>query len=205
MDIEDNYIEVTPQILAVLTIERIASYIDELHREPAKWWFAIQDFDLSLYSQLIASLSGTMQLGALTKAHQKIMLEYYENGNRQETLPTEKNGKPLESIADFRQLLDRSLDSSFGFIDNSQFPLMLKENQKKDILKLHTFRNNLAHVRPKSWYVEKTGLPRMAQACIYAIEHLFKHSNARIHLKETDVSKNEKNLVAIAAALACYN
>ena len=201
MDIEDNYIEVTPQILAVLTIERIASYIDELHREPAKWWFAIQDFDLALYSQLIASLSGTMQLGALTEDHQKTMLDYFNDSNLEKTLPIDKNGKPLETIANFRQLLNRSLDSKFPFIDNSQFPLILNANQKKDILKLHVFRNNLAHVRPLSWHVEITGLPKMAQAYTFAIDHLFKHCTARFHLTGLQINKNEKNLTTIATAL----
>ena len=201
MDNESQYIEMTPQILAVLTIERIASYIDDLRHEPAKWWFAIQDFDLALYSQLIASLSGPMQLGALTEDHQKIMLDYCNSRNIEKKLPIDKNGKPLEAIASFKQLLNRSLDSKFHFIDNSEFPLILNANQEKDILKLHAFRNNLAHVRPKSWHVEITGLPRMAQACTFAIYHLFKHCTVRFHLTGLQINKNEKNLTAIAAAL----
>ena len=206
MDSDDKYIEMTPQILAILTVQRIASYIGALNREPGIWWFAIQDFDLALYSQLIAFLSGTTQLGAVKIGHQTKMLDYLNDNAQNRSYPTDKNGNALKcEIAPFSELLVRSTDPKFGFINNAQSHLILSDDQRRDILKLHEFRNDLAHVQPVSWYVEKSGLPRMTEACTFAIEHLFKHCTARIHLSQQQIDTNEKNLAVIAKALGHAN
>jgi hypothetical protein len=199
---EENYINVTPQLLAILTIERLATYLSRLRTEPSNWWFAIQDFDLALTSQLVATLSGTTQLGALKKGHQTKMLDYLNDRNENKVFPLDKKGNSLSpEIAPFSELLERATDSKFGFIDNSQNPLILTPAQKKDTLKLHKFRNSLAHVQPVDWHVEIAGLPRMSLACIHAIDHLFKYSSQIIHLSASKVTKNQKNLERISKTL----
>ncbi len=194
-----KHIRVTPQLLSLLTIQRIETYIATLPAEPSNWWFAIQDFDLALTAQMIAFLSGTMQLGALKKGHQTQMQSYL---NQHTAHPTDKKGNQLKcEISPFSELLERSMDPKFGFINNSQNPLVLTSPQERDILKLHDFRNDLAHVQPVDWHVQISGLPRMALACNYAIDHLFSHTSTRVHLSVAQINKNQKNLKRISKLL----
>lgn len=202
----ETHIEVSPQLLSVLTIQRLATGLDQLAVEPSNWWHAIQDFDLALMSQLIAFLSGTTQLGALKKNAQEKVWEQLESRSATNEILKDKRGKPIEDeIASLTELLNRALDPKFPFVDNSLSPLRLSKAQKDDILRLHRFRNNLAHVRPLSWSVEVVGLPRMALACTYAIQHLFTHSTQRIHLSDQQVESAEANLATISQALQAMN
>lgn len=206
MQLTETHIEVTPQLLSVLTLERLAISLDQLAVEPSNWWHAIQDFDLALMAQLIASLSGTTQLGALETNAQVAMLEYLDCDNPTKTYPVDRRGNPVEDkIASLAELLKRALDPQFSYINNSQSPLRLSKSQREDILKLHEFRNKLAHVRPLSWHLELKGLPRMALACTYAIQHLFTYSSQRIHLSESHVENAEANLRKISQALQAMN
>lgn len=79
----ETHIEVSPQLLSVLTIQRLATGLDQLAVEPSNWWHAIEDFDLALMSQLIAFLSGTTQLARLKKNAQEKVWKNSKAGVRQ--------------------------------------------------------------------------------------------------------------------------
>ena len=99
--------------------------------------------------------------------------------------PNGKDGMPLQpQIANFSDLLERATNPNFPFINNSQSNLKLSASEKKDVKKIHSFRNDLAHIKPNNWSVEVVGLPRMAIACINATAHLFENSSQIIHLTE---------------------
>ena len=197
-----KYIEVTPQLLAVLAVERIVAYMSVLATQLSNWWFAIQDIDLALNAQMIAFLSGTGQLGALVEGHQKKFSDYHNDGDPNRAYPVDKNGEMLKGrIADFSALLKRAEDPNFGFINNSQSFLSVSEKEKRDILKFHEFRSDIAHPRPLTWSVQAAGLPRMASACIRALEHLFGHSTQRIHLSATQNKLMARNLKSISKKL----
>jgi hypothetical protein len=191
----DGYIDIEPQDFVVLLMARLRRDLEQVKLKPSIWWFVIQDLDLALTAQLVAYLSGTMQLGALKEKQQADLLAYLNDQDINKQWPKDRRGKPLvEQLALFEDLLDRAIDPLFPFVSDSQNPLQLSVKEKQDVLRLHTFRNELAHIKPRSWSLETSGLPRMALATLKAIKHLFDFSPQIIHLSEKDLEECNQDL-----------
>lgn len=202
MESLDRYIDIKPQDFVVLLVARLRRDLEQVTITPSVWWFVIQDLDLTLTAQLVATLSGSMQIGALESDHQSIMNEYLNDRTRGKSGPKNKKGKPLaEKLANFDELLQRAIIPE-GF--NAHFgdtPLVLTAAEEKDILKIHEFRSELAHIKSVSWSLETTGLPRMTLAALKAIKHLFEHSSQIIHLDELDIDNCKGNLESAIATI----
>jgi len=107
------------------------------------------------------------------------MLEWFE---------TRKGNPPKERLADFGTLLSRSMKAA----NMEGQPLKLASGQTKDVKRLHRdFRNNFAHFVPKSWSIEKAGLPRIVRAAIEATDLLI--HNERV---DRQLSGNRKRRLA---------
>jgi hypothetical protein len=198
----DRYIEIRPQDFVLLLIARLQRDIELAQINPANWWFIIQDLDLALTAQLVAFLSGTAQIGALTNEHQIVMLAYLNDRSEAKQGPKDKRGNPIvEKLAPFKELLTRATDPNCQLSYVSETRLILSDAEKKDMLKIHSFRNDLAHVKPRSWYVEIAGLPRMATVCVKAIAHLFSNCSQRVHLTELEITQTEASLKLILGCL----
>jgi hypothetical protein len=194
----DGYIEIRPQDFVLLLIARLQRDIELAQINPTNWWFIIQDLDLALTAQLVAFLSGTAQIGALTKKHQEIMWAYLNDGSADKQWPKDKRGKPiLQQLDHFKELLARATAPNHQLSYGDKTQLILSDAEKKDVLKIHSFRNNLAHVKATSWFVEVVGLPRMATVCVKAIEHLFSNCSQRVHLTELEIAQTEASLKSI--------
>ncbi len=188
-------------MLAVESMARVAMEVrSAIDANPMQWWFAITDIDLALTAQLIASLSGTMHIGALKTEHRDAWLDHLNNhstGN-----PVLRNGKPFkDSIAQLKQLLERAKDTSYSFRTNLGYSFDLSASEEKDILRLHRFRNNLAHVKPTSWSLEVSGLPRMVHAATKAVEQLFETCSEKFHLVKDDVLRMKNSIKEILSFL----
>src|SRR5262249_8675077 len=71
-----------------------------------------------------------------------------------------------EWLANFHTLLSRCTCGSKPL-------LVLSPEQRKDIERLHDhFRNDFAHFIPRSWSIEKAGLPGIMRAALNAVESL---------------------------------
>jgi hypothetical protein len=194
----DGYIEIGPQALVVLLVSRLQRDVEQVNNDAANWWFIVQDLDLALSAQLVAYLSGTANIGALTIEHQKVILAYLNDRSEAKHWPKDRRGNPLVGkLAHFEELLRRATDPDHKLNNPPETRLILSDAEKKDILKVHSFRNDLAHVKPTSWYLEVVGLPRMATACVNAIKHLFSNCSQRIHLSDLEIDDTEKTLKLI--------
>jgi hypothetical protein len=81
-------------------------------------------------------------------------------------------------------------------------PLKLSRAQADDIARLHKhFRNNFAHFVPKSWSIEKAGLPRIVRAALDAIETLMRHSRVLYKLSGNKKRRLAHRLKTIRATL----
>jgi hypothetical protein len=194
----DGYIEIRPQDFVVLLVSRLRRDVEQVNNDPANWWFIVHDLELALSAQLVAYLSGTAKIGALTTEHQKVILAYLNDKSEAKQWPKDKRGNPIvEKLAPFRELLARATDPNCPLSYVGETRLTLSDAEEKDILKIHSFRNDLAHVKPKSWYLEVVSLPRMATACVNAIKHLFSNCSQRIHLSDLEIDHTEKTLKLI--------
>jgi hypothetical protein len=191
----DGYIKISPQDLVVLLVARLLRDIEYVDSNPTNWWFIVQDLELALTAQLVAFLSGSMQIGALTQEHQVIMSTYINDRSPTKQWPKDKRGKPIkEKLAPFHELIERATDPNRQISCIGETRLILTIAEKDDIIKIHEFRNDLAHVKPRSWHLQVNGLPRMAAACVKAIENLFSNSSQKIHLTELERTETEKRL-----------
>jgi hypothetical protein len=197
-----DYIEIRPQDFVLLLVARLRKDIEQVNVIPANWWFIIQDLDLALTAQMVAFLSGSMQIGALTKQHQEVMLAYVNDKSEAKEWPKDKRGNPIvEKLAPFEELLARATDPNRQLRHVDETRLILSDAEKKDMLKIHSFRNDLAHVSPRSWSLEVVGLPRMATVCVKAIEHLFSNCSQRVHLTELEITQTEASLTLMLGCL----
>ena len=179
MSASRNYIDITPASLAVHCVERAAQEVqDATCGTPVRWWFAILDIDQALTAALVEVLTGTAGIGALTKKLQIEWLNYYDEGGQ----------APKETrLAPFEDLLNRAQDIANCHSMHGTLSLSVKD--KKDILRLHEFRNNLLHVKPMSWSLEITGLPRMMGAVTTALKQLFEMNPLNLHLEEHEAHR----------------
>jgi hypothetical protein len=192
---DNEYININPQDFVVLVVARVQRDLERVAETPSLWWFVIQDLDLALTAQLVAFLSGTMQIGALKEEHQNAVLAYLNDRSENKEWPKDKHGNPLvEQLASFPELLRRTTDATSPQTYINEERLKLSKQENDDILKIHRFRNQLAHIKPTSWSLEIIGLPRMTLAALKAIRHLFEHSSQIIHLNELDINNCKHNL-----------
>ena len=195
MESLDGYIDIKPQDFVVLLVARLRRDLEQVTITPSVWWFVIQDLDLTLTAQLVATLSGSMQIGALKKDHQLIMHAYLNDRTEGKPWPNDKNGRPLvEQLENFADLLQRAIIPQGFTAHFSDTPLVLTKAEKKDLLTIHQFRNELSHIKPMSWSLETIGLPRMTLAALKAIKHLFEHSSQIIYLEQSDIDNCDRDL-----------
>ena len=188
----DGYISITPESLAVECMHRVATELDAaIHGESMRWWFVITDIDQAITSALVAALSGTAGIGALNKEDQIAWLNYFEESRTDNKARPPKNQK----LTTLRELLSRAKDPEN--MDRMGPPLLLDTKQESDILRIHDFRNDLVHVKPVSWSLEVTGLPRMIGAAVKAIQKLFDLPPFRLHLEDEDIERMEISLKSI--------
>jgi hypothetical protein len=158
------------QFLHFDEIEDVLSSLDLLglvaplvSEQPSYWKWAIIAAHGGLQGAMVCALRDSSGVSVLEKECAREMLEWFN---------TQKGMPPQERLADFNTLLTRCRKS--GYMDGK--PLSLSHAQAKDIKSLHKhFRNNFVHFTPKSWCIEKAGLPRIVCAAVDSIETLMGH------------------------------
>jgi hypothetical protein len=179
------YAEITPQHLAALSIQRAADALEHTDADPTTWFIVVLDLHRALYCALVAALSGSLGIGAYSDKLKIKWIDYYERSRSDpdaET-PTNKEGIIDDRVERFETLLERAENSALE-LQNS--PLQLAAEQKADILKLNEFRDDLEHVKPRSWFLEVGGLPRMGANVAKAFAALLPSFSLQIEPEEVE-------------------
>ena len=95
---------------------------------------------------MVCHLSGTAQLGALTKNSAKQWLEWYEK-QAGANLPSER-------VADAPELFSRLGDSEKRIESQCGAVLRITESQRLSFHRLNSLRNGFTHFQPKGWSIE---------------------------------------------------
>lgn len=177
-------------------IEDVLSSLDLLalvsplaDKQPSYWKWAIIAAHAGLQGAMVCALRDTSGVSVLDKKSAREMMKWFD---------TRKGEPPEERLADFSTLLARCRKSSC--MDGQ--PLKLSRAQADDIARLHKrFRNNFAHFVPKSWSIEKAGLPRIVRAALDAIENLMRHSRVLYKLSGNKKRRLAQRLKTIRATL----
>jgi hypothetical protein len=161
-----------------------------IRKQPSYWkWMIVAAHD-ALQGAMVCALSGTSDVGALDEKSIRETLEW---------LDTQQGQVPEERHAYFKTLVARCLHNSH--MDGE--PLVLNVAQLKDISRLHDhFRNNFSHFTPKSWSIEKAGLPRIIGTAIDCIEDLMGKTQVLFKLTGNRKRRLSKNIKEIRTYLA---
>ncbi|WP_374375079.1 hypothetical protein [Dongia sp.] len=173
----DGYVRITPEAFAARCCIRAQDALQLAIRDVSAWAFVISDLHTALNSAMVAALRGSAEIGAYADREFNEWAEWLEDGSRK--------GKPApksERVAEFRKLLERATSPEWSIMLGGD-PIVLSSAERKDIEKLHLFRSDLLHVKPKTWSLEAAGLPRICGAAASALKQLFELPSVYLHLE----------------------
>lgn len=158
--------------------------IGETVVDPAQWFLAIVDLHRTLNSALVAALRGSAGIGAYPVKLRREWLDYFEESRTREVAPPN-----WDRVDPFLDLLRRAQEPS---PDLQGEPLSLSPQQKDDLEKLNSLRDDIEHVKPTAWSLEVGGLPRISKAAAKALAHLYSLPPVYMHLNEIELEPAHK-------------
>jgi hypothetical protein len=67
-------------------------------------------------------------------------------------------------------------------------PLALNAEEKRDLSKLNSIRDDIEHVKATDWYLELAGLPRICRSAARALNQLFLLPPVYMHLEDSELA-----------------
>jgi hypothetical protein len=175
-----NFIETSPHHLSALCVVRADLSIGETISDPQQWLFVIVDLHRALNCALVAALRGTAGIGAFSPKLRREWLNFFEESRVRKILPP--NNERVES---FPELLRRAQEAS---PDLMGAPLVLSAQEKSDLSKLNSLRDDIEHVKMTDWFLELAGLPRICRSAARTLNHLFSLPPVFMHLGEPELN-----------------
>ncbi len=170
-------------------------------QDPGLWKWAILSLHSAVQGGMVCHLSGTAQLGALTKKSASDWLDWHERDRRGEIkridcgtnelgMPqfriAEGYGPPPERLADTRELFKRLGDMSKRIEPGAGGVVEITLSERESLQRLHGLRNKLAHFTPKGWSIELDGIPVMFLDVLGIIEKIAADPWPFRHMDEAD-------------------
>jgi hypothetical protein len=171
------YATINPDRLALCSLCRAANALEQVAADRTIWFFIILDLHRALYAALVAALSAFSFDDAYDHRLRNQWLEFWENSR---TDPTAQ--PPTGNFVPFLERLLKMAEEGSA----SMQPLQLTQQQQTDILKLKEYRDNLEHVKPDSWALDTTDLPRIAGNIAAVFGVLFEAFKHHLELDEID-------------------
>jgi hypothetical protein len=175
-----GFAETSPHQLSALCVVRANRAIIETLADPEQWFFVIVDLHRALNSALVAALRGSAGIGAYPLKLRIQWLDYFEKSRTSAIEPPNR-----DRVEPFLDLLSRAQKAS---PDLQGEPLVLTDQEKKDLEKLNSLRDDIEHVKPTSWSLEIVGLPRISRAAARALNHLYSLPPVHMHLSEIELA-----------------
>ena len=153
---------------ALASLEQCALSLTRARRSEGAWKWVVLSFHSAFQGAMVCHLSGTAQLGALTRKSASEWLKWYErkNAGELETVREDvnefgmvrrtyasKDAPPNERAAPPLDLLKR-LSCESARLEPAGGIITLTASQQKSFQRLNTLRNKLTHFRPKGWSIE---------------------------------------------------
>jgi len=154
METSNEYLRTDEIRELVEALRKVAQELESAPTDNYAWKWAIIAMQNAVQNAIVAAISGTDQLGALTKKAAREWLEAYEQ---------DRTDYPEPWLAGFMELYGRA-KSRTGFPATPEID--------KDIASLVGFRNSFIHFTPKGWSIHLAGLPRILRNALSVVEHL---------------------------------
>ena len=174
-----NFIETSPHHLSALCVVRADLSMGETVSDPQQWFFVIVDLHRALNCALVAALRGTAGIGAFSPKLRREWLNFFEESCVRKISPPSN-----DRVESFLELLRRAQDVS---PDLMGAPLALDTQEKSDLHKLNSLRDDIEHVKATIWFLELAGLPRICRSVARTLNHLFSLPPVFIHLRDSEL------------------
>jgi hypothetical protein len=179
------YAQITPDRLATRSLGRAADAFEGVAGDPTLWFFVILDLNRALYAALVAALSAENFDEAYSPKLQIHWKQFWEDSR------TDPNAQSPTSnrVPYLPELIEMAQTAQL---------LHLTNEQQAHIVRLNEWRDNLEHVKPDSWSLETTDLPRIVRNVAVAFGLLF--DRFQHHLEENEVERTKFVLDRLKAA-----
>jgi hypothetical protein len=157
----DDYIDFDEIGDVLASVDVIAVLAPTLSDNPLRWKWVILAAHSAMQGAMVCAYADSANTSILKKQSEAERLEWL--GADEDT----RGPYPGEWLADFKDLLRKCLRGSHDCA-----PLVLTKAQRKDIDRLHQFRNGFTHFTPKGWAIEQVGLPRIIGVALDIVEEL---------------------------------
>jgi hypothetical protein len=138
----------------VNALRKVRTELEAARTDDHAWKWVIHALQSAVQNAIVAAISGTDGLGALTDRSARERMEDYENDT----------GRHADAwLADFRELY-RRMKSRTAFPPSPDVD--------EDLGRLVRLRNQFEHFAPKGWSIQLAGLPRIVRNLLRVVEHL---------------------------------
>lgn len=139
----------------VHALEMVVEQLREVLQDPYRWKWVIVATHNALHAFMVAAVSGSDLLGAMTERYAKHWREQYEKGEHP-SMP--------ERLADFPELFERAQTQEKRFVDGKNVDPT--EDQETSVGRLNWWRGEFVHYKPKSLSIEVSGFPQIVRDCL---------------------------------------
>ena len=151
------------------SLEHCALSLSQARQSDRAWKWVVLSLHSALQGAMVCHLSGTAQLGALTKECAEKWREWHDRNRRGEITwikgvdefggPIKRIGKkedqpPREFVANANELFKRLSCPSLRIDHGCGEIISITEKQRKSFKRLHNLRNEFSHFSPKGWSIE---------------------------------------------------
>lgn len=143
-------------VSSLLEVQRA---LNAVSTDVTAWKWAVIGIHSALQGAMVCHLSGTANVGALTRKSVKEVLSWRENEENGVGCGAKSKGAPREKVADAKELFCRLQKNSKRFEYGAGQTIAVTSDEKRAFNLIHCLRNDFSHFSPKGWSIEVSGLP----------------------------------------------
>ena len=197
-----SFIYIDERLDVLASLELCAVSLTHTRQTERAWKWVVLSLHSALQGAMVCHLSGTAQLGALTKQNASKWLDWYNSRRHSETesmqenydesgVPithAEDNGEPapVEFVASADVLFERLYCKSKRVEDSFGKVISVNEQQKKSFDRLHRLRHKFTHFSPKGWSIELNYIKEISCDVLQVLGLILDDPWTFIHMSDED-------------------
>ena len=158
------------------SLEHCALSLQQARRSDRAWKWVVLSLHSALQGAMVCHLSGTAQLGALTKKSAEKWLERYDKDEDQPL--------PRECVASAKELFKRLSSPLLRIEHGCGQIIVITEKQQRSFMRLHNLRNEFSHFRPKGWSIELEFIEEVIEDVLDVLCMIQKDPWSLLHMPE---------------------
>ena len=185
---ELRWYRINEQEYAVAATQHALRCLKEVSRDWQQLPWAIIALHNATQAAMIAHLTGTAGIGALSKQAAEEMLS---------ALQGEREYPASVHVAKFNELVIR-IRRENRRIEQAGSVVSLSNSEVRELRRLNSLRNEFVHFSPKGWSLEISGLPKIVAACVTILRAVHQCGWSLLHLESEEVEVYLSTINALA-------